>query len=319
MTAKSQLGAATESAYGTYTAPTKFYEFTGEGLTWNEERIESAAWRAGERVISSSRWRPGAISVGGNIDMEVASKGFGFWFYHALGSGVMGTPGTATARTQTFTLGDLVDKSMTIQVGIEDRGGTAYPFNFVGCKVQSFTFRCAVGELVTVSAAILGQDLDVVEALGTASYPATPQLMSFVDGELTIAGGTVNVRNFDMVIDNRLAADHIFGSGLTREPMEPALRAITGSFEADFVGLDEFNRFYNGTEATLVATFDTGVAIEGVINYKTVLTANVRYDGDTPSIAGPEAVNLPIRYAVTAPAAGTTVQIDYTTTDTDFV
>ena len=318
MTAKSQLGAAQESAFGTYVAPTRYYEFTGEGMTWDQERIESRAWRAGTRVISSSRWKPGGISVAGNVDMEVANQGFGLWFNNAFGAGTITTPGTATARLHTFTLGDLVGKSMSIQAGIEDRGGTALPFSFLGCKVQTFEFRCAVGELLTVSANVLGQDLATAQALGTASYPSNQELFSFIEGTLTIAGGTVNVREFAMLVDNRLTDDFIFGSGQTREPTEPALRQVSGTFNADFVGLTEFNRFKNGTEAELNLIFDTGTVIEGALTYKAEITANVRYDGETPSIDGPEAVNLPVAYTVTAPGAGEPVTLDYQTTDTSF-
>lgn len=318
MTAKSQLGAAQETVFGTFVTPAHYYEFTGEGVKWDQERIDSRAWRAGTRVISSTRWKPGGINVAGNIDMEVATHNFGLWFYNAFGAGTITSPGTATARLHTFTLGDLIGKSMSIQAGIEDRGGTALPFSFLGCKIQTFEFRCAIGELLTVSAGILGQDMTTAQGLGTAAYPASQELFSFIEGTLSIAGTAINVREFSMAIDNGLADDFVFGSGLTREPTEPALRAVTGAFNADFVGLTEFNRFKEGTEAELNLLFDTGTVIEAGSTYSLEITANVRYDGETPSVDGPEAVNLPVAYTVTAPSAAEPVTLEYVTTDTSY-
>lgn len=319
MTAKSQLGVAAESTYGTYTAPTKFFPFRGEGLTWSRDRIESQTWEAGSRVVSSSRWKPGQINVAGTVELEAASKDFGIWFAQAFGAGTTTTPGTATARLHTYTLGDLVGKSMTVQAGIEDRGGTVRPFSFTGCKVSQMTFNCAVGDLLTVSVDLVGQDVTTAQALGTASYASSPELFSFVEGTLTIEGGTVIAKALSLAINNQLSTDdYTFGSALMREAQEPALRQITGTLDCDFDDLTHWDRFYGGSEATLVALFQTSSVIEGSLKYQIELTANVRYDGETPTISGPEAVRQPVAFAVTAPAAGTTIALGYQNTDTSY-
>ena len=46
-----QLGLAAESTYGTFVAPTRWFEFNSESLHLERERIESAGIRAGRRVL----------------------------------------------------------------------------------------------------------------------------------------------------------------------------------------------------------------------------------------------------------------------------
>jgi hypothetical protein len=317
VTAKSQLMLAEEATFGVYATPNRAFEFTGEGIDWSRERIESRAWRAGQRVISAARWKPGRISVGGSLDLEVANKGFGILFKHALGAIATSTPGGATStRDHKATLGDLKGKSLTIQVGIEDRGGVVRPFSFLGCKITTWELRCAVGELLTMSLGILGRDLDTSQTLETPVYPSGQELFSFVEGSLTVGGSSVPVREFAISGDNRLPDDdYAFGSALRRDVPEPALRQITGTFNADFDGLTEFNRFKNGTEAQLLLRFEASV-IEASYRYTVQITANVRYDGEAPKVSGPEETRQPIAFAVTAPATGEPIEILYRTTDT---
>lgn len=319
MTAKSQLGVAHEASYGAYATPTKFFPFRSENIAWNRERIDSQSWEAAARVVSSSRWKPGQVNVAGNVELEVSTKDFGILFYHAMGAGTTTTPGTATARLHTYTLGDLVGKSMTVQVGMEDRGGTVRPFSFTGMKVNTLTFNCAVGELLTASFDFIGQDVTTAQSLGTATYASTPELLSFVEGTLTMAGATAVARSFNMSVNNQLPTDdYTFGSSLMREPIEPALRSVTGTLDCDFDDLTHWNKFYGGSEATFIALFQTSTVIEGTLKYQLKMEANVRYDGETPTIGGPEPIRQPVAFTVTSLAAGTTLAFSYQNTDTSY-
>jgi hypothetical protein len=76
-----------------------------------------------------------------------------------------------------------------------------------------------------------------------------------------------------------------------------------------------YNRFVNGTMAALTLIF-TGSIIEAAIAYKLSLTANIRTDGTTPTVDGPEEIRQPLTYKVMAPAATEPVTMIWTTTDT---
>jgi hypothetical protein len=318
MTAKSQLGVAEEVTFGTYVAPATFNEFLSESLEYERERIQSQAWRAGQRTASELRFKAGRITGGGAIPMEVANKGMSKWFKHLFGAVAITTPGGGTlSRDHSFTLGDLEGKSLSVQVGKEDRGGVARPFSYLGCKVTRGTFRCALGELLTFEPELIIRDLSTAQSLGVASYPSTLELFSFVEaGTVTIGGTATPVNEFELTVDNRLNPDDFaFGSALRRDVPEPALREVTGTFNADFTDFTAFNRFVNGTIATLVLKF-TGSIIEGALNYEVEFTVNIRTDGETPKVDGPDETRQPLRWMALAPAAGEPITMRLRTTDT---
>ncbi len=312
-----QLGLVEESVFGTYLAPTRFFEFTQESLALDVARIESAGWRAGQRVLRTGRWRAGRKLVSGEISLELQSKAMGLLFKHALGAVATTTPGGATTtRDHLATLGDLRGKSLAIQVGRDDRGGVVRPFSYTGCKIRSWELACSLDELAMLTLGIIGQAESTSEALATASYPSGIELFSFVEGSLSIGGISTPVRSASVAGDNGLPDDdYALGSALMREPLEPALREITGELDADFSDLVAYNRFVAGTEATLVLDF-VGSLIEGAFNYEVKVTANVRFDGSTPTVGNPQEIRQPLRYKVIAPASGEPISALYRTTDT---
>lgn len=317
MTAKSQLGIAEESVFGTYVAPTRFHEFMSSPIEYERERITSQAWRAGQRTVSAVRTKQGRVTGGGTVPMEVANKGFGLWFKHLFGAVATTTPGGGTlSRDHTFTLGDLVGKSLAVQVGVEDRGGTARPLSFLGCKVALGTFRCAVGGLLEFEPEIIIRDLDTAQTLGVATYPSGMELFSFVEGSITVGGVATAINQCEFTVDNALNTDDFaFGSPLRRAVPEPAIRPILGSVDADFVDLVAFNRFKNNTEAAIVLLFE-GSTIEGALKYKVEITMPSCFTlGDTPKVEGVEEARQPLRFQAFAPAAGEPITLVYRTTD----
>src|SRR6266545_3595256 len=136
MGVKSQIGVAEESTWGTYVAPTRYFELLSAELALTKETIESAAWRAGVPVVNASRRKKGATRSEGPLRMEIANKGFGLLFKHMLGAVTTTTPGGGTlTRDHTATFGDLFGKGLSVQQGADDRTATVRPFSFPGCKV----------------------------------------------------------------------------------------------------------------------------------------------------------------------------------------
>ncbi len=312
-----QLGLVEESTFGTYVAPTRFFEFVTEGLDLDIDRIESQGWRANQRVLRTGRWRAGRKLVSGEITLELQNKSMGLLFKHCLGAVATSTPGGGTlTRDHTCTLGDLRGKSLTIQAGRDDRGGTVRPFSYLGCKVQTWELACALNQFAMLTLGIIGRDETTAQSLAAASYATGIELFTFVEGSLTIGGSSTPVRAATISGDNRLPDDDFaLGSALMREPLEPALREITGDLNADFTDLTAYNRFINGTEASLVLDF-TGSVIEGALNFGVQLTTNVRFDGETPNVENPQEIRLPLQFKTIAPAAGDPISIRYRTTDT---
>lgn len=312
-----QIGTAEEVTYGTPVTVDRFYEFRSESLKLDIERVESSALRTGQRVLRSDRWSAGKKSVGGDVVMELANKSFGRWFKHMLGGTATAQPdaaGNPTVYKHTFTPGDL-PVGQTVQVGRTDVGGTTRAFTYHGCRVGSWKVECSVGEIATVTASLIGEDEDTATALAVASYPASLSLMTFVQGTLTVGGSAMDVASASVEGNSGLDGDRYFlGSQLRKSPLEAAMRVFSGTLDPELVDLTAYNRFVNGTEAEMVLLFQGGT-ISGIYKYETKITANVRFDGETPNVSGTQIIRQPLPYKVTD--TGTlSLKVEYQTTDT---
>jgi len=300
-----QWGFVDEVTYGTFVAPTRFLEFNSESVKLERERIESNGIRAGRRVLH--RWAAGVQRVTGDIEFELAPQGTALLWKHILGG--VSTTG-AGPYTHTLTPGDLAGKSMTVQIGRPDIGGTVRSFSYLGCKVASAELSLEVNEFAMMTVSLYGAHEDTSQALATASYPTGLSPFVFTQGSLTLAASAFDVKSASLSIDNGLATDRHFIRATTperpKEPLEADRRAITGTLTADFTDLTAYNRFVNGTEAALVFTLNAGAAAQ------TTITMNVRFDGETPDIGGAELLeqSLPFKaVSSTSDAAAITVAV----------
>jgi hypothetical protein len=276
-----QVGVAAEVTYGTYVAPARFFEFVSESIDLERERIDSAGIRSGRTVLH--RWAPGVQRVTGDLVLELAAEGFGLLWSHILGG--VATSGVGP-YTHTFTPGDLTGKSLSVQIGRPDIGGTVRAFSYLGMKVDQANLTANVNEFARLTLSLYGCHEDTAQTLGVASYNAALAPFVFTQGSVTVAGSAFDVRSFDLTIDNALATDRHFIRGTTperpKEPLQNGLRAVTGTLTADFTDLAAYNRYVNGTEAALVLAFNAGASAQLTI------TMNVRYDGNTPNVGGPD-------------------------------
>lgn len=302
---QSQLMFAQETTYGTRVVPTKGAEFISESLKLEIERMEGRGLRAGRRVLTSSQWQPGKRSAGGDLEMELLNTGTGLLWKHALGatSTVAGTG----FSTHTYTPADLQTLSMTMQVGKPDVAGTVRPFDYLGCKIASWEVSCSAGEIAMAKFSILAADESTAQSLASATYPANHVPLTFAKGVLSIAAAGVDVKEATFSVDNGLAGDRYFlrSSALRKQPLENAWRAATGSLVADFESLTAYNRFVNGTEAALSLKF-TGADIAGstpLTPFSFEIVANVRFDGETPAVSGPELLEQPLQFKAVASGA----------------
>lgn len=272
-----QLTIVDEVTYGTYAAPSRGFEFTGEGpVAYEREVIESMGIRAGRRI--QSRFAQGVQRVAGDLTMELAPQGFGLWLKHIFGG--VNTSGSGP-YVHTFTPGDLTGKSLTVQIGRPDVSGTVRAFSYLGCKVTEAELSAEVNEYAMLTVSLYGAHEDTGQTLAVASYPATLTPFVFTQGVLSVAGSNVDIRNFSLNFDNALIIDRHFIRSTTperpKEPLEGGFRQITGTFEADFESFTAYNRYINATQAAMVLTFTSGA-------HSLVITMNTRFDGSTPGI-----------------------------------
>lgn len=304
-----QLGFAAESTYGTFTAPTRFLELNSSAVKYERERIESQGIRAGRRILH--RWAPGVQRVAGDVEFEMAPQGFALLWVHALGA--VSTSGS-NPYTHTITPGDLSGKSLSLQIGKPDIGGVVRSFSYLGCKISGVEVSAAVNEYAMMNVSFYGNHLDTAQTLGTATYPTGLTPFDFTKGSVTLAGSGFDVKEFTLNIDNGLAVDRHFIRTTTpersKEPLESSRREITGSMTADFTDLTALNRFINGTEASLVLTFNAGASAQ------TTFTMNVRFDGEDPEL-GQELLEQPLQFkALSSTSDAAALQVVVINTDT---
>jgi hypothetical protein len=286
-----QLGFALESTVGTPVTVTSFLPLISESIQRNEAFTESQAIRANRRLLQSSDWNSGNVTVEGDIQLELYTTSI-----RPLLTAMMGTE-TGGTVTYSYSPADLFGDALTVQIGRPSTGGTVHPFTYAGMKVASWEIACAAGEIATMGLSFMGclADEGTATTLATASYAAGLRPIKFSGANIVVAGGTIaSVRNFTIAGDNALTDRRRLGSQFSLEPIETGLRSYTGAINAEFESLTAYQRYLNKTEATLVASMAYGTSVVNI-------TANVRFDGQTPNVSGRDIVEQSLPFTVIAP------------------
>jgi hypothetical protein len=286
-----QLGFRLESTVGTPVTVDTFLPLISESIQRTEEFTESQAIRANRRLLQSSDWNSGNVTVQGDVQLELYTTSI-----RPLLTAMMGTE-TGGTLTYSYSPADLFGDSLTVQVGRPSTGGTVHAFTYAGMKVASWEIACAAGEIATMGLSFMGclADEGTATALASASYAAGLRPIKFSGANIVVAGGTIaSVRDFTISGDNALSMRRRLGSQHSLEPIETGLRSYTGQINAEFESLTAYQRYLNKTEATLVASLAYGTSVVNI-------TANVRFDGQTPNVGGREILEQPLPFTVIAP------------------
>lgn len=280
-----------ESAVGTPITVDTHLPLISESIKRTEAFTESAGILAGRRLMQSSQWNSGNITTGGDVQTELYTTSI-----RSLLTAMMGTE-TGGTLTYTYTPADLYGDSLTVQIGRPDTAGTINPFTYPGMKVASWEIACAAGEIATMGLTFMGciADEGTATALVAPTYAAGLRPIKFSGANIVVAGGTLaTVKQFTLSGDNKLEERRYLGSQFSSEPIESDLRSYTGSIQAQFDSLTAYQRYINHTEATLVATLANGTSVVKV-------TANVRFDGETPNVGGRAVLEQSLPFTVIAP------------------
>lgn len=320
----SQLGTKDEVTWGTAVVVDRFNEMNSESIQMDVQRIESSSLRAGTRVQREDRWAVNRKGAEGDIEMEVMTKGFGLWLKRMLGTVATSGP-TDSKYTHTATIATLTGVSFTTQVGRPFAASTTVqPFTYNGCKVANWEFSNSVDGILMAKMGINAKDETTATALATASYPTGMELFTFAGGAITIGGSSVSIISDATVSgDNGLNTTRYgFGSQAKNEQVEDHHREVTFSLSADFVDLTNYNRYVSlttaGAQAQVVLTW-TGPTLIGASSYPTLVITipAARFDGETPTVDGPEMLTQTLSGKAFTPTAGTSaVTIAYGSADT---
>lgn len=310
------------TGYGDSVTPSRFLEFTPpESLVRVREYISSAGIRAGRRVERADRRIINDKGAGGSVTHEVADRGYGLLWKHAMGNVVISTPAGGTlTRDQTFILDAPEGLSLTVQKGVPRQAagaGNVDAYTYTGGKITSFEIANAVDGLLlfTPTYDFQRERLDV--ALAAASYPANQRLLSFVGGQIAVGGANEDVMDFSLSVPRPMKTDrhYLRNSTLKKEPLENAFADIVGALATDYEGTPAYTRFVNGDVVALTALWE-GAIIETTFKYGLLITmAAVQFTGETPQVGGPDVVGQPLPFKLLDNGVDPPLQLRYRTTD----
>ena len=282
-----QIGIGVESTVGTAATPTRFYEFNDESIAMTIERIESEGLRTGNRVLRSDRYASGQKAIEGSFSMDMTADNTAILFKHALGA-----VATAGSYVHTCTMSDPFGLGLTIEVGRPGNDGTVRAFTYAGCKINTLDLSVSVGELLSAEFGVIGTTAETIGTVTAASYASSLELLHFAGAAITVAGTAYPCKDFSLSVNNGLTGDRfVLGSQVAQQPIASSLAEVTGSLTAEFVNATAYNRVVNATHAAVVATFtdSTGDSI-------TVTVPVARFDGDTPSVGGPDILDQTLNF-----------------------
>lgn len=318
-----QLMAKKETTYGTIVTPDHTYEYDNESMSRQPTYLESAGLHAGTLVQLGSRVVPTTRTATGAIQIEVPSKGFGFWLdlLHGLVPTIVQQSATA-AWLQTHLVGTSApNKSASVQVGKPDSGGTVRPFTYGGSMVEQMVFSCANGGALKAAITLDSQDETTATALATAAYPTNLHSFNFTQGALTLGGTPLAFISSldDLTINPGLKVDRFFfgTNGLKNQPLPNAFTALSATLSAEFTDLATlYNQFVSGAQSALVLTF-TGPLIASTF-FETIsfTLPAVQLRGGTPTVGGPDVLGQSIPLVGFFDGTNPPMTITYMSTDT---
>lgn len=316
-----QFGVANETAYATPVAVSRFFEFNSEGIAVQRGTIESRGMRATRRFVRADRRIPYILGASGNVTMDVMSRGFGFWLQHILG-GIASGSVVDSATTHTGTIGNLIGRSFSAQVGMPYTGSTAAsaPKSMAGGKIAQTTFACEQGGILTASMDMDFATIDHSTALAAPSYPTgVVEPLTFVRGTVSIGGTMTDVQSAQVVIASTMNTDrrYLRASTVKKEPVDSE-RSVTFTTTLDWENLTHQNRVLSataaGATAAVVLDFE-GLQLIGTTSRPklTITIPAVMFDGDTPTVGGPEEIPQSLTGVALEPSSGSPITIAYTT------
>jgi hypothetical protein len=324
MAVTSQFGAKDEVSVGTPVVVDRFFEFNSENLAPKIGRQESKGMRANGWMQRSDRSKPYTYGAAGPVELDVLTKGFGFWLKHMLGAVAAPVTVETGVYAHVGTIASHRGKSFTCQVNRKDETDTDRPWTFAGSKIKEWSLASAVeGNLLfTADIDALAEARDT--ALATASYPTTAELLTWVGASLTIDGVARPAKDVKVTMNNDLDVDRLRQRGTTskvpKEQINKGLRVVTVEFTADFDGMTEYNRVVadveSGAEASFVALWEGDVEIGATeLPHLKVDIPALRFDQGHPNVGGRDPMELKITATAVDNGTDQPIEVEYQTAD----
>lgn len=311
-----------ETTYGTAATLDRAHEFVDESLelTINEGASESI--RAGALGTRGSRYRHTTRTVGGSVNLEAETKGFGRWL--KLLSGSTAEPvqqGATTAYLQTHTPQTALP-SASVQVLRPKDNGVNKVFTYLGCKVLSWRFTIDQQGILKLALDFDGRDVDTSVVDGAVAYGAGIELLDYSQGTVKVDGVAIgNILSGDFGGANPLKTDryHLGGAGLKSESRRSGdYPSADGTLQMDWSGDADTLRdlWVAKTPLELIFEFEGSVIESTYHNFLRATFPEVYLAGKDPTASGKDLLSLGIPWKSFLGDAGNPLYtLEYQSTD----
>ncbi|WP_104116967.1 phage tail tube protein [Arthrobacter sp. B1805] len=332
------IGLKEETGYGTAVVPDRFTEFVSESLAWTPEFKQGAGLRLGSRVPRASRRALVKQSAGGDIELEMTTKGMGLFLKALFGNSTSTAIGASGAFQQVHTLTTTSPlPSYTIQKGTPLLHGEVSATTFLGAMCASAELSASNADIVKLKTSWSAREIKTDTAYAPPSYAVDGDLLTFVHGAIRIGGDVTpptataladggadaaNITEFSLTIDNKLDEGGFTfgGQGKRNRRQAVGLAEVKGKITAEYSSNVLRDAYLNQLPLTLVMTFETPTDIApGVKAALQIFLPVIKLEGEVPKSNGGEVITQSIDFTGLDPAlAGVApVYAVYRTTDTD--
>ncbi len=321
-----QLGVATEAAYGTFKAPTRFLPFTSESLSLEKNYSKSAGLRAGRFAQAQNLHRATTRTGGGDFSLELLDQGMGIIWNQLHGNVVApvkieGAEKSGLVFKQLHEIGlkDPFGKSLTVQVGRPDTANTVQPFSYLGCTVLEVKISIEAGGTAELTVSVDAKDEVTNQALAEPTYDADTLPFTFQQMVAKVGGGKVaNVRSIEIGIALGMNTErfHLGNEGTKDQPIVNELLAVTADATLEFTGLTDHNRYKN-EEVVLLELEGTGAAIgeEGETFRCDFELPAAKQVSSSPTVEGPDVLTTDVTFEALDNGVKAPLLIEYLSTD----
>lgn len=300
-----------ETTYKTGVTVDRSFEFVEESFGWDKNVKQGQGLRAGSRVARSARRAVPTASGGGDVGIECISKGMGYVWEQAMGSGTS-TLVSGTTYQQVFTLSD-TPPSATVQKQIPRVDGTLDAYTFLGGMVTGFEVNCPNADIATLKTSWDFGDLTTATAAAANAYPvSTANLfhfanLGFASGTLTsptataLASGTTTlsgIRACNVSLNHNLTLDRYNGGGVGRKDKPtPGLREITCQITQEYINATFRDAILNETPMAFILTLTAGALSTGTETLQVVLP-EMKCDNPLVVANGTDLITTPLQFSV---------------------
>lgn len=243
MSLKGYFGIGSETTFGNPVSIATFVPINSESMAADTGGLIPDDIR-GHRY--RKRAMEGPFAVDGDVEFNPGPEdGTGHILKWAFGScSTLGTAATGAIDTYKHTF-DTVDSldSFTCHIGV----GNTMNRRISGCKIDELSVSAAAGEMLTLTASVLGRKEDVKTTMATPTF-GTLNPFTWSQGSVTFDGSLeANVESVELSFTNNVVDDfYVLDNTRYRKDMPEGRRELSGALDISFENDTYYQKFLGG-------------------------------------------------------------------------